>query len=182
MVISPAGGANVNCYLKIDSIWGMNFRERAHRARGHHGGLFDNLWEGFDDISESFSVFGDFERSVFGDIPIDSHFHRNPASMYQQRFNQGINPYYRLSELLTFHNYRSKFSTNSTSPLSCVHFEVLFILVHVRLRLVQSSNHSRFKKEGIHFEGKWEMLFFWVWYRSAYKLKTWHIHTEPYPA
>lgn len=68
----------------------MNFHKRAHQ-NAHwkaHGGIFDDLWEGFDDFF-TMDGFGDGSGGFFQEINFGDHFHHSPASMYQQEYNQG---------------------------------------------------------------------------------------------
>uniref|UniRef100_A0A915AC68 DnaJ homolog subfamily B member 9 n=1 Tax=Parascaris univalens TaxID=6257 RepID=A0A915AC68_PARUN len=66
----------------------MKMHRSAHMSANQKttGGLFDDLWDGFDfgfGSSDLFGSFGDFGTSN-GD-----HFHTDPASMYQRSYNQG---------------------------------------------------------------------------------------------
>lgn len=75
---------------------GMKMHRRSHQEahwRAHqqaaHAGIFDDLWEGFDDVFASFGGFGSANSfDGFGEIPFGD-FHANPATMYMKETNQG---------------------------------------------------------------------------------------------
>ncbi|KHN87520.1 DnaJ -like protein subfamily B member 9 [Toxocara canis] len=71
----------------------MKMHKSAHMSAHSKatGGLFEGLWDGFDDLFDGFGFANPDMLDGFGDFGASHshHFHSNPASMYQESYNEG---------------------------------------------------------------------------------------------